>query len=236
MKKQFTLLKVSLAGSFFALVLTGANAKADVYYVCAGTPLTVEAQNVETGGSVIWDITDGTNTIPGFIPSSSTTFTWTFNDAGTYIVKLNQVSASPAECTSDPAEHTVHVLPAFTVNITGDSQYCIEDAQATTLTAVVTSGDPSYTLPSGVGYTYEWFQSDGSGTATGTAVGTGLTYEVPAIITSGDNYFTLNVAYALDATVTGSWLGSPCEADAAAPALIDVLPKPSTPTISITAN
>lgn len=200
------------------LVVTVISAKAQLV-----NPGTVGVNFVCTGGTIdVGSPTAGTTWVvrysdqPTTTPNDNITLTGTtFEPTQTGYYYLFAVNTD--DCESDPQEIPVYVLAPLTVAFEGDD-YCSEDASSTEFTAAVTAADPNVTT-----YAYQWY-TVAEGTETPIAGATGETFTPTE--TTPDNQTTYRVR-------AGYVIGGSKYCSDTDEKLITVLPKPTTPTITI---
>ncbi|RQP15921.1 MAG: hypothetical protein EAS52_13450 [Parapedobacter sp.] len=138
-------------------------------------------------------------------------------ETGYYYISTVGNAANPEICESDMATVPVYVFAPLTVDFDAED-YCIEDAGDQTFTADLTTTD-AYTT-----YAYQWFTVSG-GVETAIVGATSATYTPdPDINPNTTTTYRLKAGYSV---------GSLTYCSSAEDHEVTVLPKPSTPTITI---
>lgn len=177
----------------------------------SGNNISLKIGTASTSSDAIyqWYKMDNTGTKKLVQSSNSATLQETPSGAGYYTYQL--VISNSNQCSSEISDpFKVYVLPALAPTVTASSNtVCTNGTSTAQLTA--NPGSDKYS------YQYQWMLN---GNAISGA--TASTYTTPANISSGNNTYTIRVAYALSTTTTGT-----------ANQVITVVPVPTKPTVSI---
>lgn len=235
MTTKITLLKTALIALFlFVSNLTfGAT-----YYACTTSTLTFTTPNTP-GITYSWDVkgSDGIS-ITGFPDANPPS---KLETAGTYTVLLISTQTDPAGiiCPPDPVDNTIIILPALTMDLVDPTNPSYCGAGSTTNTSDITITGP--TLPTGsendLELEYTYTVNNGTTDVDGTTVGTidAATGKFTLTTTDAGTYtVTGKVKYSQKTGFTNALLGSGCEVTSTNTETITVLPKPATPTITVT--
>ncbi|MGI4020509.1 MAG: hypothetical protein ACRYFA_03315 [Janthinobacterium lividum] len=224
-----SLLKSSLIGMIFTISVLGANAQVTaVTGPSDGTstpPASASAVNqiLSSGGSISlkigstltttginykWYKLDNTGTKRLVQDGSSSTLAETAAGAGYYTYQL--VISNSNQCTSEISDpFKVYVLPALQPTIAASSgTICSNGTSTSTLTA--NPGNSSFS------YQYQWALN-----GTNISGATAATYTTPTS-TTGNNTYSVNVAYVLNPSTTGT-----------ASQIVNMIPVPTKPAISV---
>ncbi|RYE30464.1 MAG: PKD domain-containing protein [Sphingobacteriaceae bacterium] len=188
-----------------------ASASAVSQVLAPGNNISLKIGTSSAASDVIyqWYKMDNTGTKKLVQSSSSTTLQETPSGAGYYTYQL--VVSNSNQCSSEISDpFKVYVLPALAPTVAASSStVCANGTSTALLTA--NPGSDKYA------YQYQWMLN-GSAISGATAA----TYTTPANIASGNNTYTIRVAYALSTSTTGT-----------ANQVIAVVPVPTKPTVSI---
>lgn len=232
MKTNLTLLKAS-AIAFF-LFISG-SAFSATYYTCVGTTLNLSPSAAPANITYSWDIKKDGAASPGATATAPTSFT----DAGSYeVILISTATAGSGICAPDPVSNTIIVLAAPTITLAAPTAaYCEGSGDNTSSIITPTAGG----APSGtdVAYEYSYTVTRGGTTVLLSDVGTvDATTGVltMTIRTAGEYSITGSVKYKQGASSTIPYLGAGCPTNTASPTTITVTPKPTQPTVTISAT
>ncbi|RYY23095.1 MAG: hypothetical protein EOP41_06685 [Sphingobacteriaceae bacterium] len=187
------------------------NASVVSQILAPGNNISLKIGTSSTASDVIyqWYKMDNTGTKKLVQSSSSTTLQETPSGAGYYTYQL--VVSNSNQCSSEISDpFKVYVLPPLVPTVAASSStVCANGTSTALLTA--NPGSDKYS------YQYQWMLN-GSAISGATAA----TYNTPSNVASGNNTYTIRVAYALSTSTTGT-----------ANQVITVVPVPAKPTVSI---
>lgn len=244
MKTKTTLLKFSVVALF--LILCNAGAFAGTYYACVGTNVTFTPDAI-TGITYKWDVKDNATgtSLAGYprlaAPSGLA--------VGSYKVLLlsEQTTPSATDCPPDVVENTVIILPALSLVLDNPTNPSYCSANSTISSSVIgqttTGFSPTYATDLDAEYTYTVKKdaeaevggtvNDANGTPMGSIDANGkytLLTKIP-----GSYVITAKVKYKKKTASTANLLAA-CESASSASKTVTVTPKPTAPTITITAS
>ncbi|ADY54217.1 hypothetical protein Pedsa_3688 [Pseudopedobacter saltans DSM 12145] len=215
--------------SLLALCLTLITVKAAVdptangtILVCSGGTITVPNAPVGTAYEIAYSASQTTTPNDGITTASVGATNTSFAEKGTgyyYFATKNTTTG----CISEWQEIPVYVLKPLIATIdAANNSLCIEDLGGTKalLTGNITNPEASTT---GISLAYQWY-TVASGTETAISGATNSTYTIPAPLSAGTYTYKLKVGYLIN---SGKYCST--TADKA----IEILAKPTTPTISV---
>ncbi len=187
------------------------NASSVNQVLAPGNNISLKIGNASTSSDVIyqWYKLDNTGTKRLVQSSSSSTLTESPSSAGYYTYQL--VISNSNQCTSEISDpFKVYVLPPLTPTIAASSStVCSNGTNTSVLTA--NSGNAKYS------YVYQWILNGGD-----IPGATSATYTTPGNLSSGNQNYSIRMAYSLSTSTTGT-----------ASQVITVTPLPTKPAISV---
>jgi len=195
-------------------------ATTDVQIVCEGSPINLGSPGTNNQWIVKYDANSATPGTPTTLTINPTTNQIAAADVKTGYYLITNKSTATGACESDIQTAAVYVLPTLVPTFTS-ADYCTEQAATTVFTASVTP-----TAPTGATLVYQWYTVSG-GTETAVSGATSATFN-PTITNATNASITatyrLKTAYEIN-----SLKYCPQSIDHT----VNVLPRPTTPTITI---